>query len=138
MRGLAKVEGIELLIDSAGTAAYHAGERADHRSRSFAKKRGYGLTSVARQVTVEDFRAFDYVLAMDTENLADLEQLHQKAGSPVCHVGLLRDFDPSASAGSSVPDPYYGGELGFEEVLDQCERACRGLLEHLKSSGRRR
>lgn len=138
MRGLAQAAGIELLIDSAGTAAYHAGERADRRSRSFAKKRGYDLTSVARQVTVDDFRSFDYVLAMDGENLANLERLYREAGSPPCHLGLLRDFDASASPGSSVPDPYFGGERGFEEVLDQCERACQGLLEHLTSASDRR
>lgn len=121
-----------LLIDSAGTAAYHQGEPADRRSRSFARRRGYELSSIARQFEAQDFERFEYVLAMDRDNLETLERLSAKTGLRSFHLGLFRDFDPSSSPGSSVPDPYYGGDAGFEEVLDQCERAADGLLDALE------
>ncbi len=133
-RTLAAARGLDrdIDIDSAGTAAYHEGESADRRSRSFARKRGYDLTSVARQFQVEDFARFDYVLAMDRENLRDLRVLKKMTPEPEAgHLGLFRQFDASAPAEPAVPDPYYGGDRGFEEVLDQCERACEGLLDHL-------
>lgn len=131
---LIQVAGLEsqVFIDSAGTAAYHAGEEADRRSRQVAKTRGYRLDSIARQFLAEDFERFDYVLAMDQQNLRDLEELRRVTSEEVRgHLGLFRDFDASAGSGAGVPDPYYGGEGGFEEVLDQCERACEGLIEHL-------
>lgn len=121
-------------VDSAGTAAYHTGERADRRSRAFAQKRGYELSSVARQFVSDDFESFDYVLAMDSQNLSDLKSRARAAGVEPHHLGLFREFDPTAPAGASVPDPYYGGDRGFEEVLDQCERACRGLIDHLRKN----
>ena len=122
-------------IDSAGTGSWHVGESADARSRSFAAKRGYELCSRARQVTYEDFERFDYLLAMDQENLSILAARQRALGAGntrTPHVSLLRDFDPTAPPGSVVPDPYYGGDRGFEEVLDICERACQGLLEHIQ------
>lgn len=112
-------------IDSAGTAGYHVGEPPDHRSAQAARKRGVELPSRARQFVPADFERFDYVLAMDTANLEALKRLGGK------NVHLLRDFDPQSAKGSSVPDPYYGGDQGFEIVLDQCFAACEGLLEHL-------
>lgn len=113
-------------LDSAGTAAYHVGERPDRRSLSAAALRGIELPGVARQFVASDFDRFDYVLAMDEDNLADLRRL---LGSRE-HAGLrlFRSFDATAPEGAGVPDPYYGGERGFEEVLDQCERAAQGLL----------
>lgn len=113
-------------LDSAGTAAYHVGQRPDRRSIAAAARRGIELPGVARQFVASDFERFDYVLAMDEDNLADLRKLlgaRKHAG-----LGLFRSFDATAPRGASVPDPYYGGERGFEEVLDQCERAARGLL----------
>lgn len=121
-----------LVVDSAGTAAYHQGEPADRRSRSFAHQRGYELASIARQFKADDFGRFDYVLAMDRENLENLERLSQSTGLKSRHLGLFRDFDRAASPGSSVPDPYYCGDAGFVEVLDQCERAAEGLLDVLE------
>ena len=112
-------------IDSAGTAGYHIGEPADHRSAQAARQRGLELPSRARQFVRADFERFDYVLAMDTANLEALKRLGGE------NVYLLRDFDPQSAKGSSVPDPYYGGDRGFEIVLDQCFAACAGLLEHL-------
>jgi protein-tyrosine phosphatase len=127
-RGLAKA----FEVDSAGTAAYHAGERPDSRSRSVARSRGVDLPGTARQFEAGDFDRFDYVLAMDTENYAELRR---RAPSPdlLPKLMLLLDFDALSSPGSSVPDPYYGGARGFEEVLDLCERACQALLSHVKS-----
>lgn len=119
-------------VDSAGTAAYHAGEQADRRSRAVAKRRGYELESIARQFVASDFDKFDYVLAMDETNLKNLEQLRETARTAGGRLCLLRDFDPTAPSPASVPDPYYGGDGGFDEVLDQCERACEGLLAHLR------
>jgi protein-tyrosine phosphatase len=120
-----------IVVDSAGTAAYHVGERADRRSREAAARRGIALESRARQFTLDDFAQHDYVLAMDRENLAHLAALRARtefAG----HLSLLRDFDGLAAGGSEVPDPYYGGDAGFEEVLDLCEAACRGLIERIR------
>src|SRR4051794_18263084 len=119
-------------IDSAGTAAYHVGERADRRSRQTAKTRGVDLPSVARAFAHDDFERFDYVLAMDTQNQRNLLAL---ARSPQARakVHLLRSFEPEHGRdGLSVPDPYYGGPEGFDRVYDICDAACRGLLTHLQ------
>jgi len=120
----------ELLIDSAGTAGYHAGEFADARSRSAAERRGYRLVTRSRQFLRSDFAQFDYVCAMDLDNLRDLEKL---AASPEnrAKIYLFRSFDPTAPINAIVPDPYYGGDRGFDEVIDICERACHGLLAKL-------
>jgi protein-tyrosine phosphatase len=120
----------EFFIDSAGTAGYHAGERADSRSRAAAHRRGYDIRSRARQFERDDFERFDIICVMDADNLRALEAL--AAGRESFNkVALLRSFDASAPTGAIVPDPYYGGERGFDEVIDICERACRGLLKHL-------
>lgn len=122
-RGLAA----EVELDSAGTGAYHVGQRPDRRSIEAAARRGVELPGVARQFVASDFERFDYVLAMDDANLADLRRLLGQRD----HSGLrlFRSFDPTAPVGASVADPYFGGEQGFEEVLDQCERAAQGLLQ---------
>jgi len=117
-------------IDSAGTGAWHVGEPADDRARAAAARRGFELTSLARQVTRADFARFDYLVAMDEENLRALERLAPDKAARG-KVRLLRSFDPSAPRGAAVPDPYYGGDDGFEEVLDICEAACRGLVDHI-------
>ena len=124
----------QIEIDSAGTAAYHVGERADSRSREFASRRGISLDSRGRQFTSDDFAAFDFVLAMDASNLSDLEAL-QGADEYDGTLSLFRAFDPIAQPHAEVPDPYYGGDRGFDEVLDLCESACRGLIDHLRESG---
>lgn len=122
--------GQKVVADSAGTAAYHVGEQADSRARSAGKQRGYELNGRARQFTRADFDRFDYVLAMDQDNLRALLKL-ASADDARAKVRLLRSFDPTASNGAEVPDPYYGGPRGFDEVIDICERACRGLLEKI-------
>ncbi len=117
-------------IDSAGTAAYHVGERADERSRSAALRRGVELLSRARQVAPEDYDRFDYLVAMDRSNLAVLER--RAPARARAEIVLLRSFDEAAPQGAEVPDPYYGGADGFEDVLDICERACLGLAAHIE------
>jgi protein-tyrosine phosphatase len=89
------------------------------------------LDGRARQVEPADLRAFDYILAMDADNLARLERL-KRVTAPDAEVRLFRSFDPTAGPGSEVPDPYYGGARGFEDVFDMIERAGRGLLEHIR------
>jgi protein-tyrosine phosphatase len=125
------------VIDSAGTASYHQGEQADSRSRAAAKRRGYSIGHRARQFQRSDFSEFDLVCAMDSDNLGTLLRL---APTPEAKqkVKLLRSFDPTAPRGAEVPDPYYGGERGFDDVIDICERACRGLLAQLQNGAGRR
>jgi protein-tyrosine phosphatase len=119
-------------IDSAGTAAYHVGEQADPRTRATARARGVHLPSVARQFEHVDFERFDYVVAMDQSNATNLRKLARDQASRD-KVVLLREFCAlSREAGElDVPDPYYGGAQGFDEVFDICQRACEGLLEHI-------
>jgi protein-tyrosine phosphatase len=122
----------QIVIDSAGTAAYHVGERADARSRATASARGVELPSRARRFGVADFRRFDYVLAMDGENHSELVALAPNPGA-AGKVRYLREFESESrmKAELDVPDPYYGGDEGFARVYEICERSCRGLLEFL-------
>lgn len=117
-------------IDSAGTAAYHEGERPDRRSIATARARGVELPGRARQFRREDFERFDYVLAMDRDNCGTLLRLapDERAATK---VSLLRRFDPAAPAEAEVPDPYYGGPDGFDRVFEICMAACGGLLAHI-------
>ncbi|MHB9798913.1 low molecular weight protein-tyrosine-phosphatase [Pseudomonas sp. MT3] len=120
-------EGIE--IDSAGTGDWHVGKAPDARTRAAALRRGYDLSALrARQVSVADFSRYDLILAMDHANLHDLK--HLRAGGGKAELDLfLRRFDLEID---EVPDPYYGGDDGFEQVLDLVERACDGLLMEVK------
>ncbi|MFT3928057.1 MAG: low molecular weight protein-tyrosine-phosphatase [Myxococcales bacterium] len=134
MLALVKTAGLagRIEIDSAGTAAYHVGERADRRSRQTAQARGVDLPSIARAFERSDFERFHYVLAMDEQNQRNLLAL---ASTPAARskVHLLRSFEPEhARDDLSVPDPYYGGPEGFERVFDICDSACRGLLAHVQ------
>jgi protein-tyrosine phosphatase len=117
-------------VDSAGTAGYHIGELPDERTRLAARRRGIELTHRARQFVARDLDRFDLVVAMDLQNLKRLQQLARGRGAPP--IVLLRSFDPTAEPDAEVPDPWGGEDLGFEEVLDQCERACAGLLGHVR------
>ncbi len=133
MRQLVHDAGLDdvIEIDSAGTGDWHAGELPDPRTRTAARRRGLDLDHRARQFTREDLGAFDLVLAMDRQNLRHLR--YMTTGRPHApEIRLLRSFDPTAAVDADVPDPYAGGADGFEEVLDQCERACAGLLVHLR------
>ena len=120
----------KFLIDSAGTYAYHIGERADSRMRQAATQRGYQLNSIARKVTGRDIATFDLIVPMDSDNLIDLESL---AGGNRKHIRMLGSFLDGVTGNHdapSVPDPYYGGVAGFEEVLDMIESACPLMLSH--------
>ena len=125
---------LDLAVDSAGTAGYHVGEPPDPRTRAAAARRGYDLTAPrARIVEPADFERFDLVLAMDREILRVLQQRAPSTSQP--RVRLFMEFAPEAGP-EDVPDPYYGGPNGFEEVLDLVETAARGLLEHLRERSR--
>jgi protein-tyrosine phosphatase len=128
-------QGHAITVESAGTAGYHEGEPADARSRRHAKRRGYVLDGTARQFREVDFRRFEHVLAMDGQNAERLRAL-ARGNADRDKVRLLRDFDPESPPGSDVPDPYYGGDAGFEAVIDLCERACAGLLARLLDTSR--
>lgn len=131
-RRLIATSGLEqcIRIESAGTHAYHVGHPPDSRAVSAAARRGYDLSGLrARQVVDADFAVFDYVLAMDEDNLALL-----RARAPAkwqAKPQLLLDFS-ARYRGAEVPDPYYGGSVGFELVLDMVEDGASGLLEHIR------
>ena len=117
-------------VDSAGTHDYHVGEAPDARAQQAAGRRGYDLSRLrARQARREDFDAFDLVLAMDRVNMRALQRL-----CPQAHAHKLKLFMEFHSNREirEVPDPYYGGEDGFERVLDMVEDAGQGLLRHLR------
>jgi protein-tyrosine phosphatase len=137
VRTLAAREAPELAleVDSAGTAAYHVGEPPDPRTRQAAARRGYDLSALrARIVEPGDFERFDLILAMDRENL---RVLRRRAPSSVhARLRLFLEFSPEAGP-EDVPDPYYGGANGFEQVLDLVEAAARGLLAHLRTPAAR-
>ena len=135
MRGLVREAGLEneFEIDSAGTGSWHAGDPPDRRATEAAKARGVTLEGAARQVRPRDFEHYDLLLAMDRENLRELRTFSAD-GDSAGKARLLREFDP-ASAGASdldVPDPYYGGDDGFVEVIGIVERTCRQILAELQ------
>lgn len=121
-------------IDSAGTGAWHTGESPDARSIAVAKKNGVLLSGRARQVERADFGEFDYVIAMDRQNLLDLRAL-ARGSDGGAQVHLLREFDPEPGD-QQVPDPYYGGPEGFDHVYAMVHRACAALLEKLEAERR--
>lgn len=128
---LAQRSGLEIEFDSAGTAAYHQGEPPDERMRDVAQRHGVSLEGQrARRVVDEDFDRFDLILAMDAENLRNLRR--RAPGGNRERIRLFREFDPKGTG--DVPDPYYGGPDGFEEVFDIADRSCAKLLDHLQAS----
>ena len=121
-----------IAAESRGTGDWHTGERADPRARDTAEKRGITLDGVAERFTREDFARFDYILSMDTRVLAELRRL-ARTDAERARLHNFRAFDPASPPDAAVPDPYYGGEDGFEEVFDICDAGCRGLLAHLRT-----
>ncbi len=117
-------------VESAGTGAYHIGSEPDHRSIKVASQRGYDLSHLrAQKALAEDFHRYDYILAMDNDNLRNLQKLAPE--NPRAKLQLLLDFS-SQQQFSEVPDPYYGGARGFDLVLDLIEDASEGLLNQLQ------
>jgi protein-tyrosine phosphatase len=125
-RGLAE----RFAIDSAGTSSYHEGDPPDSRSAAVALKRGIHLTGKSRPIGPHDLERFDYVIVMDAHNREGVEQLAARSKAQ-SEIRLLREFDPAANGNLNVPDPYYGGTRGFEEVHDIVERACVALLDEI-------
>jgi protein-tyrosine phosphatase len=126
----AKAQGLSLKIDSAGTLGAHAKEKPDHRAQKVGVERGYSFDGLkARKVKVEDFEAFDLILAMDNDNVKNLKKL---APEHLRHkIFLFLDFAKNHEE-TEVPDPYYGGVNGFRFVLNLVEDASDGLLAQLK------
>jgi protein-tyrosine phosphatase len=136
MRALIDRDGLSerIQLESAGTGAWHLGSSPDERATAAAAGRGVTLSGSARQVKPEDFFDFDLLLAMDHNNLSELQQLAPGAAERA-KVRLLREFDPSARASQDldVPDPYYGGASGFDDVFDLVTAACEGLLQEIRA-----
>jgi len=116
--------------DSAGTIGFHSAQQPDSRVRSSAAKRGYHLTGRSRQIQREDYDRFDYIIAMDRENFEDINR-RRPDGQDV-NIRMMCDYAKQYKD-TEVPDPYYGGQRGFEHVLDLLEDACSGLLEDIQA-----
>ncbi|MBG52298.1 MAG: phosphotyrosine protein phosphatase [Rhodobiaceae bacterium] len=128
-RSRAQAAGLEVFADSAGTAAWHVGKAPDKRAQDAGARRGYALSALrARQVTHRDFECFDFILAMDHENFAALTSQAPEAYAGKVHLFL--SFAPELGR-QAVPDPYYGDDDGFDEVLDLVEAASDGLIRRL-------
>ena len=132
MQSLVEEAGLsdQIYCDSAGTWAWHSGERADARMRSHATKRGVDIKSIARQFQVDDFEEFDYLICMDKSNYTNVTALDPN-GKFRHKVFMMTEFDKARNE-QEVPDPYFGGEEGFELVLDMVEAHCRKLLNRVK------
>lgn len=132
-RAMAQSQGLgqRVVVDSAGTHAYHVGEPPDQRSAAAALKRGVDLSPLrARKVRPADFAEFDLLLAMDRSHLQQLTQMCPKGAED--RVRLFLSFAPHLTL-RDVPDPYYGGGDGFERVLDMIEAGSQGLLDHVRT-----
>ena len=118
-------------VDSAGTSGWHIGDPPDSRGQQAAAGRGYDLSAQrARQVAANDFDTFDYIIGMDSRNLADLSSMAPPASR--VKVSMFLQFAPETGQ-REVPDPYYGGDDGFDAVLDLVEAASRGLLDDIRT-----
>jgi len=132
---LAKQRGLQdrLSCDSAGTSTYHIGEPPDERTFEVAEKNGLTLNHLGRQIRADDFQEFDYILAMDESNYRDILQFAKNRGVKLRdgRVVKLRKFENSG-ANLDVPDPYYGGMRGFDQVYDILNRSITGFLDYLE------
>lgn len=132
MRTVLRREGLDKVIevDSAGLISYHQGEQADPRMRSHALRRGYHITHLSRPVCMTDFYDFDLIIGMDDSNIS---RLHDLAPSLEAEDKIHRMTEYcTRMVADHVPDPYYGGAQGFENVIDILEDACEGLLQTIK------
>jgi protein-tyrosine phosphatase len=121
--------GDQFIVDSAGTHGYHVGNPPDPRAQETAAGRGVDLSALrARQVAAEDFRDFDLIIAMDRDNLRRLRELDPGDGA---ELALMLKYSPGSETPAEVPDPYYGGQAGFEHMCDLLDEATRGLLDHI-------
>ena len=121
-------------VDSAGIGSWHEGQLPDRRMRSHGARRGYDISSIARQVRPGDFARFDYIFGMDHGNMADLRRL-ARTDAERAKVMCAADFMTRHPQYDTVPDPYYGGDGDFELALDLIEDACDGIIDRLFSVG---
>jgi protein-tyrosine phosphatase len=120
----------QIHVDSSGTIGSHAGDPPDHRMQKHAKKRGYDLSVLrGRKFVVQDFEDFDYILAMDQDNYAHIKDMEPRDSKAL--VQLMGEYYDHSDQAREVPDPYYGGADGFEQVLDMVEKSCEGLLKRV-------
>ncbi len=124
----------DVQVDSAGIGSWHEGQLPDLRMRSHGARRGYDISSIARQVRPGDFARFDYIFGMDHENMADLRRL-ARTDAERAKVMCAADFMTRHPQYDTVPDPYYGGDGDFELALDLIEDACDGIIDRLFSVG---
>ena len=131
---LAEQAGVEhhYEVNSAGTGSWHVGETPDRRMRQVAARHGFRYDGRARQFLQKDLDDFDLIIAMDTQNRSSLQRL-ARTPEQEAKIHLMREFDPESSPDAAVPDPYYGGIDGFEEVYQIVKRSCQGLLDTLES-----
>lgn len=132
---LAKQRGVDhkFEVDSAGMDSWHVGEPPDSRMRRVAATHGLRYDGLARQFRKDELDYFDLIVAMDLENMADLKSMARKPEQQA-KIHLLREFDPQGNQNAVVPDPYYGGIHGFEEVYRIVERSVEGLLKELENN----
>jgi protein-tyrosine phosphatase len=119
----------KVICDSAGTASYHIGSKADIRTRNNARNHGIDITHKARSMDESDFNNFDFIIAMDEKNLSFLKKM--QAPNSRAQLFLMRQFEQPNPMMADVPDPYYGNELDFEEVFQIVSRCCNGLYQQL-------
>ncbi|WP_163124057.1 low molecular weight protein-tyrosine-phosphatase [Acinetobacter portensis] len=139
LRYFCEQQHLNIRVDSAGTSNYHPNKAPDERSQKHALKRGYDLSSLrARQLNVQDFIEFDLILAMDNENLDNIQTLQHQAELKFgknklrAKIALMSEHDEIYKQ-QALPDPYYGGANGFERVLDQCESSSRAWVNIFKN-----
>ncbi len=125
--------GDDVVVDSAGTGAWHVGNDADPRTLATLAAAGYDLSHAARKFEPEWLERSQLILAMDRENHSALLALAERHDVPADHVRLMRSFDPAAAPDAEVPDPYYGGRDGFTDVLHMIESAADGVVAHVRA-----
>lgn len=121
-------------IDSAGLIDYHEGEKADARMRKHAQQRGYDITHLSRPVCISDFKDFDLLIGMDDSNMKTMSKMAQLSGT-TDKIHKMTEWCIEYQGSTSVPDPYYGGDEGFEKVIDLLEDACNNLFNKIEEGG---
>ncbi len=132
-RSLLEKKGLSdcFIVDSAGTGSWHIGKKADSRMRIAAERRDINILSRARQISSKDFDEFNYILAMDDSNFRNIQDLKKSTASTgLASIKKIQDFR-SAFNEQEVPDPYFGGDEGFDYVLDILEDSVNGFLENI-------
>ena len=120
------------IVDSAGTGSWHIGKKADFRMRIAAEKRNINILSRARQINIKDFQKFNYIIAMDNSNFKNINNLRNiKASNVFASIKKIQNFR-SVFNEEEVPDPYFGGDEGFDYVLDILEDSVSGFLKSIK------